>query len=71
MTERGARTAAAARAAVAARLRERLPELKAAVATRVYAIADPREVADPAYPEGLRAALEAAVEHRLEVVEVG
>ena len=56
---------------LAARLRERLPELEAAIATRVYAISDPREVSDPAYLEGLNAALVAAIEHRLVVLEVG
>jgi len=60
-----------AQAALAARLRERLPELKTAIGTRVYSISDPREVADPAYLEGLNAALAAAVEHRLAVLEVG
>ncbi len=58
-------------AELAARLRERLPELEAAIATRVYAISDPSEVADPAYLEGLNAALAAAVEQRLTVLEVG
>jgi hypothetical protein len=67
----GARSGADARARVAARLRERLPEIQAAVATRVYAIADPHEVADPAYVEGLKAALAAAVEYRLAVLELG
>jgi len=67
----GARSGADARAAVAARLRERLPEIQTAVATRVYAIADPHEVADPAYVEGLKAALAAAVEYRLAVLEAG
>lgn len=56
---------------VAARLRERLPEIQDAVATRVYAIADPHEVADPAYVEGLKVALAAAVEYRLAVLEAG
>ena len=56
---------------LAARLRERLPQLEAAIATRVYAISDPREVSDPAYLEGLNAALVAAIEHRLVVLEVG
>jgi hypothetical protein len=60
-----------ARAALAARLRERLPEIQAAVATRVYAISDPHEIADPAYLQGLDAALAAAVDHRLAVLEVG
>jgi len=59
------------RAALGARLRERLPELEAAVGARVYAISDPREVADPAYVEGLNAALAAAVEYRLAVLEAG
>ena len=67
----GSRSGADARAVVAARLRERLPEIQGAVATRVYAIADPHEVADPAYVEGLKAALAAAVEYRLAVLEVG
>jgi hypothetical protein len=58
-------------AELAARLRERLPEIQAAVATRVYAISDPHEVADQAYLQGLDAALAAAVEHRLEVLEAG
>lgn len=57
--------------ALASRLRERLPEIEAAIATRIYAISDPREVADPAYLEGLNAALAAAVEHRLAVIELG
>jgi hypothetical protein len=56
---------------LAERLRDRLPELKTAIQTRVYSISDPREVSDPAYVEGLNAALAAAVEYRLEVLEVG
>jgi len=67
----GSRTGGEARALVAARLRERLPEIQTAVGTRVYAIADPHEVADPAYVEGLKAALAAAVEYRLAVLELG
>ena len=53
------------------RLRERLPEIQAAIATRVYAISDPHDVADPAYLQGLDAAVAAAIEHRLAVLEVG
>jgi len=60
-----------ARSLLAERLRGRLPELKTAIQTRVYSISDPREVSDPAYVEGLNAALAAAVEYRLEVLEVG
>jgi hypothetical protein len=53
----GSRTAGSAteaRAALPARLRERLPEIQAAVATRVYPISDPHEVSDPAYLWGWR-----------------
>ena len=57
--------------AVASRLRERLPEIQAAIATRVYAISDPHDVADPAYLLGLDAAVAAAIEHRLAVLEDG
>lgn len=60
-----------ARSALAARLRERLPELQGAVAARVYAISDPREVADPGYLQGLNDAMAAAIEYRLEVLEGG
>lgn len=59
------------RAALAERLRERLPELRAAIATRVYSISDPRAVADPGYLEGLNDAVTAAVEYRLAVLEAG
>jgi len=65
----GSRSAGAAELAL--RLRERVEELQAAVATRVYAISDPREVADPAYLERLNAALASAVDHRLAVLEAG
>lgn len=57
--------------APASRLRERLPELEAAIANRVYAIADPREVADPTYLHSLRDALAAALDYGLTVIEVG
>jgi DNA-binding PucR family transcriptional regulator len=59
------------RAALASRLGERLPELQGAIATRVYAISDPREVADTGYLERLDAALAAAIDHRLAVLEAG
>ena len=65
------RSLAEARSALASRLRERLPEIQAAIATRVYAISDPHEVADPAYLQGLNAALAAAIDYRLAVLEVG
>jgi hypothetical protein len=59
------------RYALAARLRGRLNELQQAVATRIYAISDPRKVADPGYLHGLNEAVEAAIEYRLEVLEGG
>jgi hypothetical protein len=60
-----------ARAVLASRLRERLPEIQAAVGTRVYSISDPQDISDPAYLEGLKAALIAAVDYRLAVLESG
>jgi hypothetical protein len=58
-------------ATLASDLRERLPELEATVATRIYAIADPRKVADPTYLHSLHAALSAALEYALAVIEAG
>ena len=52
-------------------MRERLPELQGAIATRIYSISDPRDVADPAYLQGLNGALAAAIEYRLAVLEAG
>jgi hypothetical protein len=58
-------------ALLAARLRERLPELEATIATRAYAISDPRQVPDPAYLQGFAAALPAALEYALAALELG
>ena len=58
-------------AAITARLRARLPELEAAVATRVHAIADPREVADPSYLHSLNGALTTALDYALVAIELG
>ncbi|HEX5929432.1 MAG TPA: helix-turn-helix domain-containing protein [Solirubrobacterales bacterium] len=69
MGKRGA--ADEASSVLAARLQERLPELQRAVATRVYSISDPSEVADPAYLQGLNAALAAALDHRLAGLAAG
>ncbi len=75
MTKRGLQPAIRsldeACSALASRLRERLPEIQAAIATRVYAISDPHDVADPIYLQGLDAALAAAIDHRLSVLEAG
>jgi hypothetical protein len=52
-------------------LRARLPELRAAVTTRVRAFDDPAAVPDPAYREGLEAVLPAAVEYAIACLEAG
>ena len=59
------------RLGLAERLRGRLPELQEAIATRVYAISDPREVSDRGYLARLNEALAAAVEYRLEGLGAG
>jgi hypothetical protein len=59
------------RVLLGARLRERLPELRTAVATRVQAFDDPGAVPDPAYREGLEAALPAAIEYSIACLEGG
>ena len=56
---------------LASRLRQCQPEIEAAVATRVHSISDPHDVADPAYLQGLDAAVAAAIEYRLDVLENG
>jgi len=53
------------------RLRGRSAELRAAVVTRVHAFDDPGAVPDPAYREGLEAALPAAVEYSIACLEGG
>jgi hypothetical protein len=67
----GSVNGAGAGAELAARLRARLPELEATIATRVYAISDPHDVADPNYLQGLNAALSVAIDYRLAVLELG
>src|SRR4051794_6273765 len=59
------------RGLLGASLRQRLPELRAAVATRVRAFDDPGAGPDPAYREGLEAALPAAVEYAIDCLEAG
>ena len=53
------------------RLRSRREEIVEALLTRTYAIADPKEAADPEYEQGLRAAVSAALEYGLATVERG
>ena len=66
-----ARAEKSARATLVTRLRERRAEIEAAVLTRVYAIADPGEVSDPLYAQGLRASVCAALDYGFAVLEHG
>ncbi|HET6570030.1 MAG TPA: helix-turn-helix domain-containing protein [Solirubrobacterales bacterium] len=54
---------------LASGIRKRLPELQRAVRARACAISDPLEVADPAYPQSLDGAIEAAIDYRIKVLE--
>jgi len=56
---------------IAERLRARREELERAIATRVFAISEPSETADPAYLQGLRDSLTVAVDHALAAIELG
>jgi hypothetical protein len=58
-------------AVLASRLRERLPELEAAVVTRVHAIADPHQVSDPSDLHSLNGALTVALDYGLVAIERG
>lgn len=55
--------------AVVERLRERRGEIEQASLSRVYAIADPIEAADPQYAEGLRSAVSAALDYGFAAIE--
>jgi DNA-binding PucR family transcriptional regulator len=50
-------------------LRQRREEIEQAVTARVRAIDDPAGKADPEYLDGLRLAIEAAIDHTIEAVE--
>jgi hypothetical protein len=70
----GAAAAAAAeraRSELATRLGERRPEIERAALTRVVAVSDPGEIADPEYVEGLRAAVTAALDFGIAGLERG
>ncbi len=60
-----------ARGQLCAQLRRRRTEIEDALSTRVYALADPTEVADPAYLGGLRASLAAAIDYCFAALERG
>jgi DNA-binding PucR family transcriptional regulator len=51
------------------RLLARRAEIEQAILTRVYAVSDPAEVGDPAYAEGLRAAVAAAIDYSLDGIQ--
>jgi hypothetical protein len=57
------------RSGLANRLRARREEIEQATLTRVYAISDPSEAPDPAYLDGLRAAVSAAIDYGLSGIE--
>lgn len=60
-----------ARAALTARLQARRPQIEEAVLTRVFAISDATDTANPEYAEGLRAAVSAALDFGITVIELG
>ncbi len=64
-------SAVQARTDLVARLQARRGEIEQEVLTRVYAISDPTQRADPSYAEGLRAAVSAAVDYGLAGIEHG
>lgn len=60
-----------ARAELVARLRARRAEIEGGIATSVYSLADPTEVLDPDYLDGLRASLASAIDYALNSIELG
>ncbi len=60
-----------ARAGLALRLEGRRGEIEQAILTRVFAVADPVETANPEYVDGLRAAVCAALEYGIAIVRLG
>lgn len=60
-----------ARAELHARVSARRREIEAALAARVFGIATPAETVDPAYRDGLRTALSAALDYAFVALQVG
>lgn len=56
-------------AGIAERLRNRKPEIERAVLARIHAVADPDQVANPEYAEGLRATVSAALDYGIEALD--
>jgi len=63
------RSSSQAHLELAVRLRGRWEEIEEAILTRARVIADPAEVVDPTYAEGLRLAVSAALDYGLHPVE--
>lgn len=59
------------RAEICSRLQARRSEIEQTALTRVYAIADPSEIDDPEYLQGLRAAVAAALDYGFDAIEGG
>lgn len=64
-------TSVVAPARIGERMRARRAEIEEALRVRVFAISDPIEAADHEYADGLRSALEAALEYGLTGIEAG
>lgn len=60
-----------ARAALSARLNERRQEIEGVMLARTFSIDEPSETIDPQYLDGLRAAITAAFEYALQIIEHG
>lgn len=60
-----------ARTELAHHLRARWAEIEEAATTRIHAISDPNETADPEYMEGLRTAVGAALDYAIAALENG
>lgn len=59
------------RVVLIARMRERRAEIEQALLTRACSIADPAEVSDPIYREGLANSIAVALDYALEAIEIG
>ena len=59
------------RAGLRERLEDRLPEIEQAILTRAHALADPAGAEDPAYVEGLRAAVSAGLRYGFSGIDGG
>jgi len=67
----GRRSTQQAYAELAARLRLRRREIEQALMARAYGVSEPPESAEPAYLDGLSAAVSAALEHSIGAIELG